>query len=212
MKKIEDFDMIPLVQIPQSANYALPDDSLLSFYNDLEERLFWVTDEINSYSLNLIHYILKWNREDQGIEPSKRKPIRLLISSPGGSLDIFTAIGNIIQLSKTPVIGINISCSYSAAAMILLMCHERYALSEDVSVLFHQGSCSGVQGTYDQVASFMKNYEKEVARLSQIILDRTSFSKEEVDEKMKGDWYVTAREGVERGVYDGIVSSIDELI
>ena len=57
-----------------------------------------------------------------------------------------------------------------------------------------------------------KNYEKEVARLSQIILDRTSFSKEEVDEKMKGDWYVTAREGVERGVYDGIVSSIDELI
>lgn len=29
---------------------------------------------------------------------------------------------------------------------------------------------------------------------------------------MKSDWYVSAREGVERGVYDGIISSIDELI
>ena len=96
MKKNEDFEMIPLVQIPESANYALPDDNLLSFYNDLNERLFWVTDEINSYSLNLVHYILKWNREDKEIEPSARKPIRLLIFSPGGNLDCFTAIGNVI--------------------------------------------------------------------------------------------------------------------
>lgn len=162
--------------------------------------------------MNIIHYILKWNREDKGIELSARKPIRLLIFSPGGELDVFTAIGNIIRLSKTPVIGINISCAYSAAAMILLMCHKRYALSSDVSVLFHQGSCSGIQGTYDQIANFMKEYDEQVSRLSQVILDRTSFTKEEVDEKMKSDWYVSAREGVERGVYDGIISSIDELI
>lgn len=31
MKRNEDLDMIPLVQIPESANYALPDDNLLSF-------------------------------------------------------------------------------------------------------------------------------------------------------------------------------------
>ena len=37
-------------------------------------------------------------------------------------------------------------------------------------------------------------------------------TKEEVNEKMKSDWYVSAQEGVERGIYDGIISSIDELI
>ena len=58
----------------------------------------------------------------------------------------------------------------------------------------------------------MKDYEQQVASLSQIILDRTSFTKEEVNEKMKSDWYVSAQEGVERGIYDGIISSIDELI
>lgn len=130
--------------------------------------------------------ILKWNREDKEIEVSARKPIRLLIFSPGGELDVFTAIGNIIRLSKTPVIGINISCA--------------------------QGSCSGIQGTYDQIANFMKEYDEQVSSLSRVILDRTSFTKEEVDEKMKSDWYVSTREDVERGVYDGIISSIDELI
>ena len=79
MKKNEDFEMIPLVQIPENANYALPDDNLLSFYNDLNERLFWVTDEINSYSLNLVHYILKWNREDKGIAIANNINANLLI-------------------------------------------------------------------------------------------------------------------------------------
>lgn len=82
MKKNEDIGLLPLVQIPESANYLLPDDNLLSFYNDLEERLLWVTDGIDSCSLNIIHYILKWNREDKGIELSARKPIRLLILAP----------------------------------------------------------------------------------------------------------------------------------
>ena len=53
--------------IPQGANYQLPDDSLLNFYEGIEKRIFWVSDEINVYSLNLIHYILKWNAEDIGI-------------------------------------------------------------------------------------------------------------------------------------------------
>ena len=92
------------------------------------------------------------------------------------------------------------------------MCHKRYALSSDVSLLFHQGSCSGIQGTDDQTAKLRKEYDEQVSRLSQVIRDRTSLTKEEGDEKMKSDWYVSAREGVERGVYDGIISSIDELI
>ena len=120
MKKNEDFEMIPLVQIPENANYALPDDNLLSFYNDLNERLFWVTDEINSYSLNLVHYILKWNREDKEIEPSARKPIRLLIFSPGGDLDVEETLVSLIKLSKTPIYGFAMGMVASAASVLFL--------------------------------------------------------------------------------------------
>ena len=86
MKKNEDIGLLPLVQIPESANYSLPDDNLLSFYNDLEERLLWVTDGIDSCSLNIIHYILKWNREDKEIEVSARKPFVFSFLVPVESL------------------------------------------------------------------------------------------------------------------------------
>lgn len=83
MKRCEEQMVLPLVQIPESANYSLPDETLLAFYHDLDERVFWINDEISAYTLNLAHYILKWNREDKDIPIVERKPIKLLIHSPG---------------------------------------------------------------------------------------------------------------------------------
>lgn len=128
MKKCEEQMVLPLVQIPESANYSLPDESLLAFYHDLDERVFWISDEISAYTLNLAHYILKWNREDKDIPIGERKPIKLLIHSPGGSLDVLGVLYDLIRLSATPIIGINMGQAYSASAMILLACHKRYGL------------------------------------------------------------------------------------
>ena len=109
-----------IVPIPEIANHQLPDASLLQFYNDLENRIYWIDDEINTYSYDLIQYILKWNREDKDIPISERKPIRLIFCSPGGDLDVEEAIVSIINLSKTPIYGIAISCVASAASLIYL--------------------------------------------------------------------------------------------
>ena len=106
----------------------MPDETLLAFYHDLDERVFWINDEISSYTLNLAHYILKWNREDKDIPIGERKPIKLLIHSPGGSLDVLGVLYDLIRLSATPIIGINMGQAYSASAMILLACHKRYGL------------------------------------------------------------------------------------
>ena len=126
------------ILIPENiANYQLPDDSLLSFYQNLEERILWVSDEINVYSLELINHILRWNREDKGLACEERKPIRLLFFSPGGDIDVYQALYDIMKMSKTPVIGINISQCCSAAAYIFLACHKRYMLPH-AYFLYHQ--------------------------------------------------------------------------
>lgn len=204
--------LLPLAAlIPSAANYALPDDSLLMFYNDLEERSFWLNDEVNSYSLNLAHYIVQWNREDKDVPVELRKPIKLLIHSPGGNLDILKVLSNIISLSKTPIIGYNLGNAYSAAAMILLSCHKRYGF-KDSNVLFHKGSCQGVSGSYEEIQTFMEEYKKQVDTLSKIIVERTQFSEEEVKQKMQGDWYVSSKECIEKNVYNGIITSIDEIL
>src|SRR5574344_1650483 len=135
-------------------NLQLPDDSLLNFYEGLERRVFWINDEINVYSLNLIHYIMKWNQEDLGIPVEKRKPIKLLFFSPGGDIDANYAIIDTIKLSKTPIVGINIGQCASAAAFIFLSCHQRYMLSHSY-FLFHQGS-GQLSGTFAEICAQME--------------------------------------------------------
>ena len=90
----------------QSANLQLADPSLVNFYNDLEDRTYWLNDEISNYTLDLVQYILRWNREDRGIPVEDRKPIRIIIDCPGGYLSVSETVSNIIKMSKTPIYGI----------------------------------------------------------------------------------------------------------
>ena len=70
--------------LPQTANWQLADPSLVNFYSDLENRTYWLSDEINNYTFDLIQYIIRWNREDKDIPADRRKPIRIIIDCPGG--------------------------------------------------------------------------------------------------------------------------------
>ena len=44
------------------SNLQLPDPQLRNFYADLSNRSFWIDDEINEYLLELIKYIVQWNK------------------------------------------------------------------------------------------------------------------------------------------------------
>ena len=62
-----------------------------------------ITDVVENLGVSVASIINFWNRKDErdGIEVSKRIPIKILIDSNGGSLtDAFTII-NAIELSKT---------------------------------------------------------------------------------------------------------------
>ena len=107
--------------IPKAVeNLQLPDPELRNFYIDLDNRTFWLDDEVTPFLLELTRYIIYWNKEDKEVPIEQRKPIRILIFSPGGDLETYRSISDIIQLSKTPIVGINMGVAYSAAAMIFL--------------------------------------------------------------------------------------------
>ena len=192
------------------ANMQLPDPQLRNFYVDLEKRTFWIDDEINLYSLELIKHIIQWNREDKSKPIEKRKPIKLFFFSPGGGLDEQASISNIISLSKTPVYGYNMGVAASAAAYIFLSCHKRYML-KDAYFLFHKGSI-GFQGNATDVLTLIEDYQNQLQFLVNKIVDKTSFSEEEVAANITQDWYVRSDLALEKGVVEGIVNSIEELI
>ena len=199
------------LQIPKEiANQTLPDPELRNFYLDLENRTFWLDNEVTPYLLELVRYIARWNKEDKKIPVKKRKPIRIFIFSPGGDLDTYRSIADVIQLSKTPVVGINMGVAYSAAAMIFLSCHTRLMLPS-ASVLFHKGS-SHIAGGFNEVYAAMIEYQKQVEELSHIIEKSTTYSAEEIEQNMSSDWYIRAEEALERGVCHKIVDNIEEIM
>ena len=190
-------------------NLALPDPQLVNYYNDLENRSFWVDGEVDSFLNELIKYIIQWNREDKKKPIEKRKPIKIFFFSPGGSLDMYRAVSDVIKLSKTPVWGIVIGTAYSAAGMVYLHCHKRFMLKSS-SILFHHGSAQ-ISGSFNEVYAAMLEYQDQVREISQVICDSSTYTKEEVEERMNSDWYIRPQEAFDHGICDKIVDDISEL-
>lgn len=194
--------------LPDTANLQLADPSLVNFYSDLENRTYWLSDEINHYTFDLVQYIIRWNREDKDIPIEERKPIRIIIDCGGGHLSVSETVSNVIKMSKTPVYGIALGYVASGATVIYLSCHKKYALPNSVFVL-HKGSCSGVSGTYDEIVAFARDYEKQMETLIGFYIDNTGYTEEEIEENIQTDWYIRTKEALERGVVDELVADID---
>ena len=188
----------------------LPDSYMLKYYQDLSQRTIWVNEEITGDLTNeLTHYIIKWNREDKDIPEMDRKPIKLLFDSPGGDLDAQAAICSMIELSKTPIIGIAIGMVASAASLIYLTCHVRLALKSSYFIL-HKGSAT-LSGDFENIMNSIDDYKKEVEKMVKVVVNHSNYTPEEVEEHMKKDWYVRAQEALDKGLVDEIISDITAM-
>lgn len=189
----------------------LPNTYSIKYYRDLKNRTIWINDEITGESTyEIIHYIMKWNREDKDIPEMERQPIHLMFDSPGGDLDAQAAICSIIELSKTPVIGIAIGLVASAASLIYLSCHVRLALRSSYFIL-HKGSAA-LSGDFENIMNSIDDYRKEVEKMVNFIIERSKYTKEEVEEHIKKDWYVRAPQALEKGLVDEIITDINALL
>lgn len=193
-----------------NANLQLADPALANFYVDLQNRIYWLTEEISEDTLDLVQYITRWNLEDKGKTVKERKPIRIIIDCNGGALSTSETISNIIRLSKTPVYGIALGLVASGASVIYLSCHKKYAMPNTVFVL-HKGSCSGVSGTYDEIVSFARDYEKQIETLMNFYIEHTGYTEEEIVENIQSDWYIRIDEAVEKKLVDELITDIDVL-
>ena len=203
-------EFLVLPSMHDCANLQLADPTMVNFYTDISNRVYWLTEEIGEETLDLVQYITRWNREDKGIPVEERKPIRIIIDCGGGSLSVSETLSNIIKMSKTPVYSIALGFVASGASVVHLSCHKKYALPNTVFVL-HKGSCNGVSGTYDEIVSFARDYEKQIEMLMEFYIENTKYTEEEIEENIQTDWYIRMDEAVEKGLVDEIIADIDIL-
>ena len=199
------------LMLPSSIeNLQLPDPALLSYYKNYEDRVYWVEGEITENIMDLSKMIIACNREDKGKNESERQPIRIYISSCGGLLEETMSLVKLMQISKTPIVTIDACYAYSAASLILLAGHKRYALP-NTKCLFHSGA-GGVQGTFEQTQAAMEDYKKSVKQMQEYILSRTKIDAKLLNKKRTYDWYISGDEMVDLGIVDKVVDDIDEIL
>lgn len=190
-------------------NLQLPDPTLLSYYQDIQNRMFWVNGEIDSGLYELVQYIIRINREDKDLPIEKRQPIRIMFNSIGGELDVADTLVSTIALSKTPVYGYAMGLVASAASVIYLACHKRYALSTAYFVL-HKGSAN-IGGDFNTVQAAMDDYKEQIARMVKYYVEKTTYPEDIINEKIKTDWYIHTPEALEYGVVNEVINDIDIL-
>lgn len=139
--------------------------------------------------------IIQWNREDEDIPVEKRKPIKILINSGGGDVFSANALIGAILTSKTPVYTVGFGMVASAAYMIYVAGHVRYAFPY-TSFLQHDGETqiANSSGKAKDTMDFMNRMSEETKDL---ILSRTNISEEDYDKNYEKEWWmqtVTAKE------------------
>lgn len=198
------------VSIPERANYSVADPELLFYYEDLNERVWNLVSEVDDGLLDFARHVIRWNREDKDVPVEERKPIRLYINSPGGDLNIFYTVKDIVEMSKTPIIGINLGMAYSAAALLFLSCHERYMLKSS-KILLHLGGAN-MSGSYLDLMSAVADYQEQVESFVSAIQEKTTYTPEEIENNISSDWYIDAEEALAHSAATKIIDDIDELL
>lgn len=192
-------------------NLQLPSPELVTYYRNLENRVLWLDSEIDDYWLEFSRKIIEWNREDKDIPIDQRKPIRLMFFSYGGSLDINNTLIDTIKLSKTPVYGINVGQACSAGCFIYLACHKRFAFP-NATFLVHQGSTEGISGTYNEVVSYIMEYQRKIGELIVYLKENTKIPDDILEEKIDTEWFISSKEAVQYGMCEKIIESLDEVL
>ncbi len=183
-------------------NYDLQDQYEIE---DVKERRLYLGGEVDEGVINSLAYmIMLFNKEDIGLPVNKRKPIRLYINTPGGSVYDGFGLCSAITSSITPVYTINQALCASMGFLIFIAGKKRFSMPYSVFLL-HEGQ------TFDfgNTSKVEDRIEFEKHQLGKMIKDyvvaNTGINEETYENNYRREWYFLAEEGKEIGVVDNIV-------
>lgn len=208
---MDELNSFVLEGIPeQIATLQLPDPCLRNHYRDENERIYWVDNEINALTLDLVKFIIQCNKADAGKPIEERKRILIMIDSPGGSVEVLGSIIGAMKISKTPIYTCCYCTAYSAAADLLACGHKRFALPM-TSMMFHMGSCAYV-GSQNDVDKAKKFFDKMGKNIVDYVVSRTKFDSKFLKKLKTDDMYLNEEEALSYGVIDQVVDNFEELM
>lgn len=170
-----------------------------------KERVIYLNEDISSYTIeNIVPLIHKINIEDEGIPIQERRPIKLYITSYGGSAYDGWHLVSTIENSETPIHGYVLGYAMSMGLPIYLACHKKF-LGKYASLLYHELR-GGASGTRQEVKRLDKEYDRLQKLYDDYIISKTTLTQDILDDHQErvSDWYIGLEEASKYKMYDEI--------
>ncbi|HAQ52271.1 MAG TPA: ATP-dependent Clp endopeptidase proteolytic subunit ClpP [Lachnospiraceae bacterium] len=168
----------------------------------LKDRIIFLGEEVNETTASLVvAQMLFLESEDPG------KDIHLYINSPGGMVTAGMAIYDTMQYIKCDVSTICIGMAASMGAFLLAggAKGKRYALP-NAEIMIHQPS-GGAKGQATDIKIVAENILKTKEKLNKILADNTGKPVEQVAEDTERDHWMDAKEALDYGLVDSIITN-----
>ncbi len=186
-------------------------------YIDMEDRLFYLSGDIDSNSISKINFnMLKLIMQDNKNRNTKNKyiykPIYLYINSDGGMDDDSWSLIDIIKSSPTPIYTICTGYAYSCAFNIFITGRKRF-MTTNAQLCYHTLQIETDSMPYDKFKDVYKQVTCLNDRLEYHISKYTKMSEDLVNDikAKRKDFYMTADEALSLGCVDKIITNVNEI-
>lgn len=168
----------------------------------LKDRIIFLGEEVSDVSANIVvAQLLFLESEDPG------KDIHLYINSPGGSVTAGMAIYDTMHYVKCDVSTICIGMAASMGAFLLAGGTKgKRLVLPNAEIMIHQPS-GGSQGQATEIEIAAKHILKTKDKLNRILAENTGKDLEVVAADTERDNWMSAKEALEYGLVDKIVTS-----
>ncbi len=142
-----------------------------------------------------------------------KKPILLVINSPGGSVDSGLAIVDMIQMINSPVytLVMGLAASMGSILSIVAAKGKRYALPYS-RFMIHQPLIGGtIYGQATDLEIQAKEIVKTRELLVQIYVEKTGKTTQQINESLNRDTWMSADEALKYGLIDHVISSFKHI-
>lgn len=145
------------------------------------------------------------------LDAENHDPIKVLVTTPGGMVDVGFAIHDIFRFVASPVytIGAGFVASMGVPIMLSAPKERRFALP-NTRFMMHQPS-TGAAGQASDIRITAQEILKVRERLNQLISEETGQPIEKVAQDSDRDYWIDADEAVKYGLITKVVHSATEL-
>ena len=197
----------PRLVVPYVTETSPRGERTMDIYSRLlKERIIFLGTPVDDQVANVIMaQLLHLDLEDP------EQDINLYINSPGGSIPAMLAIYDTMQFVSADVATNAMGSAFSAAAFLLATgAKGKRSALPNKRILLHQPAVQGLGGQATDVEIHARELVHTKRRVNEIMAQATSQPFEKVERDTDRDYILSAKDALEYGVIDQVVSRPSE--